>query len=184
MASVPTWGIVQSPLGPLLLTSDGSGLTGLFFEHHVRRPPLDPAWPRNDRFFTGVRDQLDAYFAGRLDRFDVALAPRGTAFQTRVWAALTAIPFGRTVTYGELAARLGAPTASRAVGLANGRNPISIIVPCHRVVGASGKLTGYAGGLEAKRRLLDLEAGVIEHLPHPVSNAALFPPRPSAPGAL
>ncbi|MDX2011021.1 MAG: methylated-DNA--[protein]-cysteine S-methyltransferase [Myxococcaceae bacterium] len=163
MANVLSYGVVESPVGALLLTSDGLGLTGLYSTQHVRRPSPDAGWVRQDGFFTGVKDQLDAYFAGRLTRFEVTLSPTGTPFQRRVWNALLDIPFGATVTYGELAAQLGKPSASRAVGLANGRNPISIIVPCHRVVGRDGKLTGYAGGLELKRTLLGHEAQVAMH---------------------
>ena len=173
MANVFSYGLVDSPVGPLLLTSDGLGLTGLYPARHVRRPAPDAGWVRHDGFFTGVKDQLDAYFAGRLTRFEVTLSPAGTPFQRRVWDALLEIPFGATVTYGELAAQLGKPSASRAVGLANGRNPISIIVPCHRVVGRDGKLTGYAGGLELKRTLLGHEAQVSMHglWPTPVPTA-------------
>lgn len=175
MANVLTYGIVESPVGALLLTSDGSGLTGLYPHTHRSPPIMSAMWRRNDAFFTGVRDQLEAYFDGRLTRFEVSLAPEGTPFQRRVWEALVEIPYGTTVTYGELAARLGKPSGSRAVGLANGKNPISLIVPCHRVVGANGKLTGYAGGLEMKRWLLDHEAGIAQRgvqlpLVEPVSN--------------
>jgi methylated-DNA-[protein]-cysteine S-methyltransferase len=165
MANVFSYSVVDSPVGSLLLTSDGRGLTGLYPAAHVRKPSLGAGWVRNDGFFTGVKDQLEAYFAGRLTRFEVTLAPTGTPFQQRVWNALLEIPYGATVTYGELATRLGQPNASRAVGLANGRNPISVIVPCHRVIGASGKLTGYAGGLEMKRALLGHEAQVARYGP-------------------
>jgi methylated-DNA-[protein]-cysteine S-methyltransferase len=106
-----------------------------------------------------VRKQLDAYFAGKLRAFDVALAPKGTPFQQKVWAALLTIPYGATRSYGQQAAAVGNPAASRAVGLANGRNPISVIIPCHRVIGANGSLTGYGGGMERKQLLLDLEQG-------------------------
>jgi methylated-DNA-[protein]-cysteine S-methyltransferase len=163
MANVFSYGLVDSPVGSLLLTSDGRGLTGLYPATHARRPALDGGWVRQDAFFTGVKDQLEAWFAGRLTRFEVTLAPVGTVFQRRVWDALLEIPYGTTVTYGELASQLGNPKASRAVGLANARNPISIIVPCHRVVGRSGKLTGYAGGLDLKRTLLGHEAQVAMH---------------------
>ncbi|MCA3014293.1 MAG: methylated-DNA--[protein]-cysteine S-methyltransferase [Myxococcaceae bacterium] len=157
MANVVSYGVIDSPVGRLLLTSDGKGLTGLYPPAHGRQPAIGAGWQRHDAFFTGVKDQLEAYFAGRLTRFEVSLAAKGTPFQRRVWDALLEVPYGATVTYGEVAARLGCPAAARAVGLANGRNPISIIVPCHRVVGRSGKLTGYAGGLELKRTLLDHE---------------------------
>lgn len=150
---------VPSPVGVLTLTSDGDALTGLYMENQKHRPELPAHSVRDDSRFTAVREQLAAYFAGELQRFDVRLDAAGTEFQQRVWQALTAIPFGATESYGELAARLGKPSASRAVGLANGRNPIGIIVPCHRVLGASGALTGYGGGLERKQWLLAHEAG-------------------------
>lgn len=145
---------VPSPVGVLTLTSDGDALTGLYMENQKHRPELPADSVRDDSRFTAVREQLAAYFAGELQRFDVRLDAAGTAFQQRVWQALTAIPFGATETYGGLAARLGKPSASRAVGLANGRNPIGIIVPCHRVLGASGALTGYGGGLARKQWLM------------------------------
>jgi methylated-DNA-[protein]-cysteine S-methyltransferase len=116
-------------------------------------------WQRDDAAFGQARAQLGAYFAGRLTRFDLELAPRGTAFQRQVWQALTEIPPGTTIAYGELARRIGRPSASRAVGAANGANPLPIVVPCHRVIGASGALTGFAGGLDTKRFLLALERG-------------------------
>ena len=145
-----------SPLGPLLLTADGLALTGLFL--HTSPTPASH-WIRDDHAapFPEARQQLLAYFAGDLTDFALPLAPVGTAFQLRVWDALRAIPYGETCSYGDLARRLGSPGAARAVGLANGRNPISIIVPCHRVVGTSGRLTGYSGGRERKAFLLDLE---------------------------
>jgi methylated-DNA-[protein]-cysteine S-methyltransferase len=150
---------VPSPVGVLTLTSDGDALTGLYMENQKHRPELPAHSVRDDSRFTAVREQLAAYFAGELQCFDVRLDAAGTEFQQRVWQALTAIPFGATETYGGLAARLGKPSASRAVGLANGRNPIGIIVPCHRVLGASGALTGYGGGLARKQWLLAHEAG-------------------------
>ena len=149
--------IHPSPVGPLTLHSDGAALTGVEFD----RPkyPL-PASPRGeDRILDQARRELDAYFAGKLRVFTVPTAARGTTFQRRVWKALSAIPFGVTRTYGQQAAALGNPKAARAVGLANGKNPISIIVPCHRVIGASGALTGFGGGLERKQALLALEQG-------------------------
>ena len=149
--------LVESPLGPLTLRADDGALTGLYLPGHRRGPAPGTLGTRDDAVLPAVREQLAAYFAGERTAFDVPLELRGTAFQQRVWAALREIPYGETRTYGQLAAALGAPSASRAVGLANGRNPISIVVPCHRVVGASGSLTGYAGGVERKRALLDLE---------------------------
>lgn len=149
--------LVASPIGALLITADDpdAGLTGLYTAGHGRT--AHPSWERDDRGFADARAQLDAYFSGRLRRFGLPLAPHGTPFQRAVWDALLQIPYGETSGYGELAARIGRPGAARAVGMANGRNPISIVVPCHRVVGAGGALTGYAGGLDAKRFLLDLE---------------------------
>jgi methylated-DNA-[protein]-cysteine S-methyltransferase len=144
-----------SPVGDLLLLADDAGLRGLFMAPH---PPVaaEPAGAP----FAAAREQLDAYFAGALTAFDLPLAPRGTPFQRRVWAELGKIPYGETVSYAQLAARLGAPRAVRAVGLANGRNPLSIVVPCHRVIGADGSLVGYGGGLERKRALLELEGAL------------------------
>lgn len=148
---------LDSPVGRLLLLSDGRALTGLFMPSHKGEPSVDPAWVADPAPFSGAVEQLEAYFAGTLQEFDLALDARGTPFQTRVWTALRAIPYGQTCSYRDIAERIGAPKAVRAVGLANGRNPISIIVPCHRVVGANGSLTGYGGGLDNKRLLLDLE---------------------------
>jgi methylated-DNA-[protein]-cysteine S-methyltransferase len=153
--------VVDSPLGPLTLRADDGVLSGLYMTDHRHSPAPDTLGPRADDGLAPVREQLAAYFAGELMAFDLPLALHGTAFQERVWAALRDIPYGVTTTYGELAAALGSPTASRAVGLANGRNPISIVVPCHRVVGANGSLTGYGGGVARKRALLDLECGAL-----------------------
>jgi methylated-DNA-[protein]-cysteine S-methyltransferase len=154
------WVTTGSPVGPLTLVAAGPALTGLYMEDHRHQPgpaafgtPGDPAAAP----FAAAAAQLGAYFAGQLTSFDLELEPGGTPFQRTVWLALRDIPFGETVTYGELAARIGAPGSSRAVGLANGKNPVSIIVPCHRVIGADGSLTGYGGGLPRKRFLLDLE---------------------------
>ena len=150
----------ESPLGPLLLMSDGQSLTGLHTDSDKHRPAMRPDWIRDDDAvpFSEVKAQLRAYFEGRLTEFDLPLAPQGTAFQLRVWQELRGIPCGETISYAELARRIGNPNASRAVGMANSRNPISIIVPCHRVIGADNSLTGYAGGLERKRMLLAHEA--------------------------
>lgn len=148
--------VYQSPVGQLTLHSNGAALTGLEFEDP--KYPLPHAPRGADRILDAVRGQLDRYFQRKLTRFDVPLAANGTAFQQRVWAALMAIPYGATWSYGALAAQIDRPKASRAVGLANGRNPIAIIVPCHRVIGADGGLTGYGGGVERKRWLLALEA--------------------------
>jgi methylated-DNA-[protein]-cysteine S-methyltransferase len=147
---------VDSPLGPLLLTGDGEGgLTGLYTDQHGRLPT--ELGPRVDEEFTEARTQLDEYFAGERDDFDLPLTAPGTAFQRAVWQALRQIRYGSTMTYREVAEQVGNPKAVRAVGSANSRNPISIIVPCHRVVGSDGKLVGYAGGFSAKRWLLDHE---------------------------
>lgn len=149
---------IESPLGALLITGDEAGIAGLWLPSgkDVKQPR--PEWTRDDAFFDAARTQLAEYFAGTRTEFDLPLNPVGTAFQARCWAALREIPFGETASYGQQAARLGQPAASRAVGLANGQNPISIIVPCHRVIGANGSLTGYGGGLDAKRWLLAHEA--------------------------
>jgi len=138
---------------------------GLYMDLQRHRPDDDALGEPDPRGrevepFKAAADQLDAYFAGELTRFDVPLAPRGSEFQQRVWAALQEIPYGRTESYGELAERIGSPGSARAVGLANGKNPIGIIIPCHRVVGADGSLTGYGGGLDRKKQLLDLELAV------------------------
>jgi methylated-DNA-[protein]-cysteine S-methyltransferase len=148
----------DSPIGELVLAGDGGVLQRLHMmegRHPVR---IDPAWRRDDDAFADARAQLGEYFEGRRTSFDVPLALHGTPFQRRVWEALLEIPYGETTSYGELARRLGSPRAMRAVGLANGRNPVAVIVPCHRVIGADGTLTGYGGGLERKRLLLELES--------------------------
>jgi len=151
-----------SPVGELTLAGDGQRLTGVYFPEHRHGSPVQPDWHEDPAPFTRTREQLDRYFAGELNEFDLPLAFRtGTEFQRRVWAELAAIPFGQTLSYGELAARIGSPGAARAVGLATGRNPIGIVVPCHRLIGASGALTGFGGGLDCKRWLLDHEAGRI-----------------------
>lgn len=146
----------DSPFGRFLLTSDGAALTGLYFTD--RRP--EPDWVRDAQPFTQVRAELADYFAGRLTRFTVPVAPAGTPFQQKAWAALQSIPYGRTVSYAEQARMICQPTASRAVGSANGKNPIGIIIPCHRVVASGGGLGGYGGGLAMKARLLELERAV------------------------
>jgi methylated-DNA-[protein]-cysteine S-methyltransferase len=149
------------PLGHLLLTSDGEALTGVYFSDGRDAPRLD-AWKQADNVepFQRVRDQLRAYWQGGLYDFDLPLRQAGTAFQRRVWKNIADVPFGQTITYRQLAGRSGSSQASRAAGLATGRNPISIIVPCHRVVGSNGSLTGYGGGLDRKRALLEFEAAV------------------------
>ena len=144
---------IETPIGPLTLQADEAAVTAIRFGADGAQdasPLLDAA-----------EAQLREYFAGTWRTCDLPLAPRGTAFQQRVWAALRAIPYGETRTYGELAAAIGSPSASRAVGMANHHNPISIVIPCHRVIGANGTLTGYTGGLEIKRKLLALEGITI-----------------------
>jgi methylated-DNA-[protein]-cysteine S-methyltransferase len=157
---------VPSPLGELLLISDGVALRGLGMQRGPRPTRVDATWVQSDSPFSAVKAQLNQYFAGERTAFDLPVVLHGTPFQLRVWAALQEIPYGTTVSYGELARRIGRPLGSRAVGLANGRNPVSIIVPCHRVIGADGSLTGYGGGLDRKRLLLDLEGGVVAGSSH------------------
>jgi methylated-DNA-[protein]-cysteine S-methyltransferase len=154
---------MASPLGPLLLVGSEQALCGLYMDDQRHRPALPDGAVRGERLFAEAREQLKAYFAGKLQAFELALDGKGSDFQRRVWKALRKIPFGETQSYGELARALGNPNASRAVGLANGRNPIGIIVPCHRVIGANGSLTGYGGGIDRKRWLLDHERRVREH---------------------
>lgn len=152
------YSIKKSPVGDLLLVASDAGLRGIYTASHRQPPSPEAEWLEDDAALRPVGQQLEAYFNGELREFDLALDPQGTPFQQEVWKLLIAIPYGQTTTYGELARRLGNPNASRAVGAANGRNPISIVVPCHRVIGKSGALTGYAGGVDVKRTLLDLEA--------------------------
>jgi methylated-DNA-[protein]-cysteine S-methyltransferase len=150
---------VSTPVGRLRLAGDQEGLRAISFPSSSRAVAPAEDWQRNDEPFREVIRQLEAYFAGERDRFDLALAPAGTPFQREVWSLLRTIPYGETASYGELARRLGRSTAaSRAVGAANGANPIPIVIPCHRVIGADGSLTGFGGGLPIKRRLLALEA--------------------------
>lgn len=147
---------IESPIGPLTLAGRDGILTNLRMVDQTYEPSRAD-WTPDDSAFDVAVKQIDAYFAGELGDFDVELDMRGTDFQRRVWQALMTIPYGETRSYGEIAAQIGAPGAARAVGLANGHNPIAIIVPCHRVIGASGKLTGYGGGLDRKQTLLALE---------------------------
>jgi len=177
--------ILESPVGKLLISSDETHLTRLFMEDHVGGPTANSDfanspettvfgregkfgniphadWQRDDKHppLAQARQQLSEYFAGKRTDFDLPLKPAGSGFQLEVWNQLTKIPFGQTITYGELAKRIGKPDAPRAVGLANGSNPISLIIPCHRVIGASGKLTGYGGGLDRKVWLLEHEGAM------------------------
>jgi methylated-DNA-[protein]-cysteine S-methyltransferase len=148
---------IETPVGKLLLVMKPRGLSHLHFENGRHAMRIDPDWKREAKPFEDVRAQLDAYFSGTLTKFDVPLAPSGTPFQRAVWHELSMIAYGDTTSYGDIARRVADVTASRAVGAANGQNPISIIVPCHRVVGANGTLTGYGGGLPRKKFLLDHE---------------------------
>jgi methylated-DNA-[protein]-cysteine S-methyltransferase len=149
--------VYESPIGKLTLASNGEAITQVEFEQS--RYPL-PAHPRgDDKILKQARKELDAYFAGKLKAFTVPVAPEGTAFQKSAWKALQKIPYGATRSYGQQAKVIGKPAAVRAVGAANGRNPIPVIIPCHRVIGSNGSLTGFGGGMERKQFLLDLEQG-------------------------
>ena len=147
----------SSPIGELWLAGEGGALCALYMSEARERPSEFARLPRDDAALAPVTEQLARYFAGELTSFEVELAPSGTPFQRAVWDALTEIPYGETRSYGEIARRVGKPRAARAVGMANNANPIAVVVPCHRVVGADGSLTGYGGGLGRKRLLLDLE---------------------------
>jgi methylated-DNA-[protein]-cysteine S-methyltransferase len=159
-----TQAVIDSPIGPLTLIAHGGRLAGVHME--VTRYEPDPGalgavvTIESDQVLAAAASQLHAYFGGELTSFELPLTLQGTPFQQAVWAGLQGIPYGETISYGELARRIGQPSASRAVGLANGRNPVSIVVPCHRVIGADGSLTGYGGGMERKRFLLGLEQRV------------------------
>jgi methylated-DNA-[protein]-cysteine S-methyltransferase len=155
-----TYALFDSPIGELLAAGSGGALTRLDMRGGRRPVSVPASWERDDGAFADVRGQLGEYFDGTRTRFDLDLRLEGSDFQRLVWNGLLDIPYGETESYGELAERIGCPGAARAVGLANGQNPIAVIVPCHRVIGANGTLTGYGGGLERKRLLLDLEAGV------------------------
>ena len=175
--SAPAHAVLSSPLGPLRVEADGGGsLTGLWFA-----PGAEPGGDVEP--FAFLRSQLDRWFAGEITSFEVPVAPRGTPWQQAVWSALRAIPYGETITYTELAARAGRPGAARAAGAANGRNPISILVPCHRVVGTSGALTGYAGGVAAKAWLLGHERAVRSRGPSPGSTPRRTTARHALPAA-
>jgi methylated-DNA-[protein]-cysteine S-methyltransferase len=155
-----THAVLDGPLGPMTVVGDHGALAGLYLHEQRHLPPADRLGARDDATLPALQEQVLAYLTGGLQAFDVALAPLGTPFQAEVWAALRRVPYGATTTYGALAAGIGRPSAVRAVGAANGRNPWCIVVPCHRVVGADGTLTGYAGGMDRKRFLLDLERRV------------------------
>jgi len=157
VSEVNTYTQMESPVGPLLLVADDAGLREILFVNGRHHAKPNPEWSEDEAPVKETMRQLRAYFAGKLERFDLPLAPQGTPFQLDVWRRLCEIPYGETTSYGELARKIGNPNASRAVGLANGSNPIPIIIPCHRVIGSNGKLTGYGGGLPIKEKLLALE---------------------------
>ena len=154
----------ESPVGRLTLVAGDDGLLAILWPEDEGRVRLPASSPGSTRLLEDAANQLDEYFAGRRRRFELPLAPSGTDFQHTVWEALVRIPYGTTTSYGELAATIGRPDAARAVGAANGKNPLSIVVPCHRVVGSSGALTGFAGGIDVKQRLLD-----HERMPGPIT---------------
>jgi methylated-DNA-[protein]-cysteine S-methyltransferase len=156
---VSAYCIIDSPVGRLLLAGDDGALSIIDFQRGSKARRPEAGWRDHPRAFTRAARELDEYFRGARRAFSVPLAPDGTSFQRRVWEALLEIPYGETTSYGELARRIGSPGASRAVGLANGSNPLPIVVPCHRVIGANGSLTGYGGGLDIKQHLLALECG-------------------------
>lgn len=148
---------IESPVGPLLLAADDAGLREILFVNGRTPARPGPSWKKDKAPLQETIRQLRAYFSGQLEDFELPLAPQGTPFQLKVWQRLCEIKYGQTISYGELARRIGNPNASRAVGLANGSNPIPIVIPCHRVIGSNGKLTGYGGGLPIKEKLLALE---------------------------
>lgn len=157
--------LYESPHGRILLVASDKGLSGVYFDGQKYHPQLAAGW-RHDARHAPLRQakrELAEYFGGERKRFETALAPEGTSFQCAVWKAISTVDFGTTITYGELARRAGSPGSARAAGAATGRNPIGIIVPCHRIVGSNGSLTGYAGGLEKKRALLALEGANAEN---------------------
>jgi methylated-DNA-[protein]-cysteine S-methyltransferase len=156
MSSNIRYSWIESPLGKVLLVAEGDGLRGAYFHDQKYVPEIDPAWKRDDDapVLRAARRQIDEYFRGARDGFELTLAPVGTAFQRAIWNAIAEVPRGATRTYAALATRVGRPDCARAAGSATGRNPLSIIVPCHRIVGSDGSLTGYAGGLDRKRYLL------------------------------
>lgn len=158
--------IMDSQLGQILVAKDEQGVRHISFHKGVDPLGMDPAWERDANKLKSVTDQLKAYFAGKLTSFEVDLAPVGTPFQQRVWAALCQIPYGRTASYLDIARAIGNEKACRAVGGANGKNPIPIIIPCHRVIGKNGKLVGFSSGLEIKARLLKLESNRVEGIEH------------------
>lgn len=174
---------MQTPIGPLLLTATEAGVSGLFMEKYLYGPESRAGWTADAVRLADARRQLQRYFSGALREFDLPLDLHGTPFQLEVWNALREIPFGETWSYRDLARRIGRPNAMRAVGAANGRNPVSIIVPCHRVIGADGSLTGYGGGLPRKQFLLAHEARVLGRDPRVQSEFELDPMSDRTPSA-
>lgn len=158
--------LYESPQGKMLLVANDDGLSGVYFNGQKYFPQIDPEWRQDARNASlhQAKRELAEYFNGKRERFEMTLAPAGTPFQRSVWKAIFDVGFGKTITYGELAHRAGCPGSARTAGAATGRNPISVIVPCHRIVGSDGNLTGYAGGLDRKRALLALESGIPDLL--------------------
>ncbi|HVV08864.1 methylated-DNA--[protein]-cysteine S-methyltransferase [Amycolatopsis sp.] len=154
--------VVDSPVGPLTLVGEDGDLSGIYLREHRHMPPQERFGEYVEGGLPQVAEQLQEYFARQRTEFELPLRLNGTPFQRTVWAALQEIPYGETISYGELAQHIGRPTASRAVGLANGKNPVSIVVPCHRVIGSTGDLTGYGGGIDVKRSLLHFEREASE----------------------
>lgn len=166
--------VYDSPIGPLTLLTNGESLTGLWLPKNGRADSPDHNAVAGDSLavICGAKEQLDEYFCGRRKDFDLPLGFAGDSFQEQVWEVLLTIPYGETTSYGAVARKLGDVALARAVGTANGANPIAIIVPCHRVIGSNGKLVGYGGGIETKKKLLDFEASVLLHGPQPFAEAA------------
>lgn len=152
---------IESPIGSLLLTLEEDSLTNICMNQQKRKVELDPSWKNDHARFRAIEKQFEEYFRGARQSFDIPLSPMGTNFQLSVWNELQRIPYGTTISYGELARRISNPKAVRAVGLANGQNRLPIVIPCHRVIGANGSLTGFGGGIENKSILLNLEQGAM-----------------------
>jgi len=187
MKNVIYFDSLPSPLGAMVLASDGDALTGAWFEGQRHQPPFGPGWQRRGDLpiLRRAAAELARYFAGDRTRFELPLAPAGTPFQRAVWTAIAGVPYGETITYRELAAFAGRPRSIRAAGGATGRNPLSIVIPCHRVVAADGALTGYAGGLARKRALLELERAVVAtaSVQRAAGGLVASPARAAMPGA-
>ena len=161
MNVTPLHTTIESPIGPLLLVGDEEALSGLYMQGGPRPKRIGPDWRRADEPFAAAVEQLGEYFGGERSAFELPLRMEGPEFERDVWEQLRLIPYGETASYGQIAKRIGRPDTARAVGVANARNPIAVIVPCHRVIGADGSLTGFGGGLERKQFLLEHEAGAI-----------------------